>query len=58
MSWEEIIKDKYEEHDDKVNTYLRIINGYIPQIEEAYPEKELNKVIDSLIGMLQTMRRD
>ena len=58
MSWEKLIKDNYEEYDNKVATYLRIIEGYIPQIDNAYPEKKLNEVIDSLIDMLQNMRRN
>ena len=58
MSWQSNLKKDYEEYNNKVETYLRFIKGYRHQIEEAYPEKKLNEIIDSLIGILQTMRND
>tara|TARA_R100000988_G_C3916489_1_gene124612 strand:+ start:52 stop:246 length:195 start_codon:yes stop_codon:yes gene_type:complete len=58
MNWEETIKkldypDKLKELDKDIQMYIRIINSYKKQIEEALDKDELDKILKSLIGMLK-----
>jgi len=58
MSWQDIIKSKsLDEVDQDIAMYINILNGYIPQIEEVYNEDDLNKIINSLVSMLQSTMR-
>jgi len=58
MTWKEEIKkldtpDKLKELDKDILMYVRILDGYKKQIEEALDKEELDEIIKSLMGMLR-----